>query len=102
MRKKSMQGRVSYVSCLFQVYILSKIIILRFEDECYELDKPGGPCGPIEEGGGIFGVNATTLVVECLKGTDLISLNYVLPENHCPKASIRRYGRKCKKNSRYL
>lgn len=100
MRKKSMQGRLSYVSFPFIMYVIcSKNIFLRFEDECYELDKPGGPCGPIEEGGGIFGVNATTLVAECLKGTDLISLNYVLPKNLCPKASIRRYGRKCKKSS---
>lgn len=99
MRKKSMQGRLSYVSISFATYICAKIIFFRFEDVCYELDKPGGPCGPIEEGGGIFGVNATTLVVECLKGTDLISLNYVLPKNLCPKASIRRYGRKCKKSS---
>lgn len=63
------------------------------------MDKAGGPCGPLEEGEGIFGVNATTLALECLKGTDLISLNYVLPRSYCPKASIRRHGRKCKKNS---
>lgn len=76
-----------------------QVRIFRFDGECYELDKTGGPCGPLEEGGGIFGVNATTLAVECLKGTDLISLNYVLPENYCPKASIRRRGSRCKKNS---
>ncbi|CAH1187449.1 unnamed protein product [Phyllotreta striolata] len=46
----------------------------RFKGKCYEMGKPDGPCRPIQESGGIFDVNATNLVVHCLKGTDTISL----------------------------
>ncbi|XP_060528612.1 uncharacterized protein LOC132703394 [Cylas formicarius] len=46
----------------------------RYEDKCYELGKPNGPCPPINQGGGIFDVNVTTLVVECLRGTENLSL----------------------------
>lgn len=66
----------------------------RYEGECYELDKPGGPCKPVSAGGGIFGVNATTLEIECLEGTDTLSLVNV-PHN-CPKGSQRDRNNKCR------
>ncbi|XP_074029306.1 uncharacterized protein isoform X2 [Leptinotarsa decemlineata] len=59
----------------------------RYKGKCYEMGKPNGPCRPIQEGGGIFDVNATTLLVECLKGTDRLSL-FNLP-NRCRPGSKR-------------
>lgn len=46
----------------------------RYKNKCYELGKPNGPCPPVVENGGIFDVNVTTLQVECLKGTEPLSL----------------------------
>ncbi|CAH1101315.1 unnamed protein product [Psylliodes chrysocephalus] len=51
----------------------------RYKGTCYEMGRPNGPCRPIKEGGGIFDVNATNLVVHCLKGTDRLSL-FSLPK----------------------
>ncbi|KAJ8944531.1 hypothetical protein NQ318_009694 [Aromia moschata] len=65
-----------------------------YNGKCYELGKPNGPCRPINEGGGIFDVNATTLEVECLKGTDRLSL-FSLP-NKCSPGSKRDSNGKCR------
>ncbi|KAJ3642539.1 hypothetical protein Zmor_025307 [Zophobas morio] len=68
----------------------------RYKGKCYELDKPNGPCLPVEVGGGIFGVNATTLTVECLKGTEKLSL-FNIPRN-CPLGSKRDRNNTCREN----
>ncbi|KAK9875343.1 hypothetical protein WA026_007740 [Henosepilachna vigintioctopunctata] len=34
---------------------------------CYELGKPGGPCQEELIGGGVFNINITTLIPECIK-----------------------------------
>ncbi|KAJ8985261.1 hypothetical protein NQ317_007046, partial [Molorchus minor] len=65
-----------------------------FNSTCFELGKPNGPCRPINEGGGIFDVNATTLNVECLVGTDRLSL-FSLPSN-CAPGSKRDNNGKCR------
>lgn len=63
----------------------------RYEGKCYEMGQPNGPCRPIQEGGGIFDVNATTLVVECLKGTDRLSL-FNLPKICAPGSKRDKNG----------
>ncbi|XP_019864598.2 uncharacterized protein LOC109593908 [Aethina tumida] len=41
----------------------------RFDGDCFELGRPGGPCGrPQDVGPKILDVNSTTLEVECLDG----------------------------------
>ncbi|KAF2897802.1 hypothetical protein ILUMI_08389 [Ignelater luminosus] len=60
---------------------------VRYEDQCYELDKSGGPCKPASEGGGIFGVNGTTFALECLKDTQ--PLNLINFPSNCPPGSRR-------------
>ncbi|CAH1280062.1 unnamed protein product [Diabrotica balteata] len=66
----------------------------RYKGNCYEMGKPNGPCLPIQQGGGIFDVNATTLVVECLKGTDRLSL-LTLPK-FCMPGSKRDSNGNCR------
>lgn len=61
---------------------------------CFKLDAPNGPCEKITAGGGIFGVNATTLEVECLKGTDVLSL-FDVPKT-CPPGSKRDNAKRCR------
>ncbi|XP_018564404.1 uncharacterized protein LOC108905852 [Anoplophora glabripennis] len=65
-----------------------------YEGKCYELGKPNGPCAPVKQGGGIFDVNATTLRVECLKGTDRLSL-FSIP-NQCNPGSKRDRNGNCR------
>ncbi|XP_019864617.1 uncharacterized protein LOC109593926 [Aethina tumida] len=47
----------------------------RFNGKCFELGKPNGPCLPELHGGGIFGVNGTTLELGCLKNKIHIFFN---------------------------
>ncbi|KAJ3641992.1 hypothetical protein Zmor_028459 [Zophobas morio] len=68
-----------------------------YEGVCYELDKPDGPCAPAEFGGGIFGVNATTLTVECLKEPQKLSLRFYIPPN-CPSGSRRDTSNTCRED----
>ncbi|CAG9759760.1 unnamed protein product [Ceutorhynchus assimilis] len=63
----------------------------RYEDKCYELGTPNGPCLPILQGGGIFDVNVSTLRAECLKGTDPLSL-FSLPSRCTPGSRRDRNG----------
>jgi len=65
---------------------------VKFDNKCYQLYKSGGPCAPEEEVGGIFGINSTTLLPECLKGTDRLSFNY---DNGCPMGSRRQQSEHC-------
>lgn len=75
----------------FFLKIIGSFIYFRYKDNCYELGTPNGPCPPILEGGGIFDVNATTLEVECLKGTDRLSL-FSLPTRCTPGSKRDRNG----------
>lgn len=62
------------------------------------MGKSNGPCAPLNEGGGIFDVNATTLKVECLKGVDRLSLLGEIPRNNpCPMGSKRGADGRCRK-----
>ncbi|XP_063920964.1 uncharacterized protein LOC135135773 [Zophobas morio] len=67
-----------------------------YEGVCYELNKPDGPCAPVQFGGGIFGVNTTTLKVECLKEPQKLTLVYI-PAN-CPPGSRRDTYNTCREN----
>ncbi|KAF5285640.1 hypothetical protein FQA39_LY16546 [Lamprigera yunnana] len=55
---------------------------------CSELNVPGGPCGPAKLGGGVLGVNVTSLKIECLK-TDGESLSLINFPPNCPPGSKR-------------
>ena len=66
---------------------------VRYNGNCYQLGKTGEPCKPANEGGGIFGVNATTFELQCLEGGDSLSLINFPP--NCPKGS-RRGASRCR------
>ncbi|XP_017781769.1 PREDICTED: uncharacterized protein LOC108566421 [Nicrophorus vespilloides] len=65
-----------------------------YENACYKLNEPGKPCKPILEGGGIFGVNSSTLELDCLIGSSPLALLQV-PGN-CPPGSQRDRANRCR------
>lgn len=79
----------NYLSLYNDVYMVD---FFRFQGKCFELGTTG-PCKANSENG-IFGVNASTLLVECLKGADRLTL-FQIPQK-CPPGSARDHTNKCR------
>jgi len=70
---------------------------VRYQGQCWELHKPGGPCRKVEDGGGILGVNVTSLLLECIKSDD-VGLSIIVAPTRTPSCNpgSKRFGKKCR------